>query len=77
MLIMNRARSVLKESMLTSETHYIERRTLLKKLGLGILSMPLIPSTQAGLFDIFSDDDDADADAFDNSGPIFHRDSLA
>lgn len=69
MLIKKTARSELKESSLTSETHYIERRSLLKKLGLGIASIPFIPSAQAGLFDAFSGGDDAP----DNSGLIFQR----
>ena len=72
MLIKNTAQSALKESQLTKETHYLERRSLLKKLGLGLASIPFIPSAQAGLFDIFSNDSDAP----DNSGLIFQRDKL-
>jgi sulfoxide reductase catalytic subunit YedY len=69
MLIKNRKKSELKESDLTNETHYADRRSLLKKLGFGIASIPFIPAAQAGLFDVFSDD----ADAPDNSGLIFQR----
>ncbi|GLS92645.1 protein-methionine-sulfoxide reductase catalytic subunit MsrP [Psychromonas marina] len=72
MLIKNTAKSDLKESSLTSETHYIERRSLLKKLGIGLASIPFIPAAQAGLFDAFS----SDADAPDNSGLLFQRTPL-
>lgn len=72
MLIRNTKKSQLKESQLTSETHYAGRRALLKKLGIGLASIPFIPSAQAGLFDLFSDD----VDAADNSGLIFQRDTL-
>tara|TARA_R110001583_G_scaffold93998_1_gene237301 strand:- start:13422 stop:14450 length:1029 start_codon:yes stop_codon:yes gene_type:complete len=62
MLIKNTAKSALKESQLTSETHYTNRRTLLKKLGIGIASIPFIPSAQAGLFDAFSGGSDVAGD---------------
>ena len=71
MLIKTRKKSDLKESDLTSETHYIDRRSLLKKMGLGIASLPLIPAAQAGLFDAFSGDD-----AADNDGLVFKRTPL-
>jgi len=72
MLIKNSAKSDLKESSLTSEAHYIERRSLLKKLGFGLASIPFIPSAQAGLFDIFSGKNRA----VDDSDLIFQRTPL-
>ncbi|WP_022941684.1 protein-methionine-sulfoxide reductase catalytic subunit MsrP [Psychromonas hadalis] len=72
MLIKKTKKSQLKESQLTSETHYLDRRSLLKKLGLGLASLPFIPSAQAGLFDLFSND----PSAADNSGLIFQREKL-
>jgi len=72
MLIKKTVSSALKESQLTGETHYAERRTLLKKLGIGLASLPFIPSAQAGIFDAFS----KDTDAPDNSGLIFKRTPL-
>lgn len=73
MLIKNSVKSDLKESSLTDESHYIERRSLLKKLGFGLASVPFIPNAQAGLFDLFSDAPDAP----DNSGLIFRRKPLS
>jgi len=70
MLIKNTAKSDLKESNLTSETFYSERRSLLKKLGFGLASLPFIPAAQAGLFDVFSSDEP------DSSGLIFQREPL-
>jgi len=73
MLIKNTTTSTLKESQLTDETHHHDRRALLKKLGFGLASLPFIPSAQAGLFDLFSND----SDAADNSGLIFQREKLS
>ena len=70
MQIKKTAKSALKESNLTSETHYLERRSLLKKLGFGVAAIPFIPAAKAGLFDIFSDN------APDNSALIFQREPL-
>jgi sulfoxide reductase catalytic subunit YedY len=72
MLIKKTASSALKESQLTNESHYLERRSLLKKLGFGLASIPFISSAQAGLFDVFSDA----PNAADNSGLIFKREKL-
>lgn len=72
MLIKNTAKSALKESQLTDEKYHSDRRSLLKKLGIGLASLPFVPTAQAGLFDVFSDD----AEASDNSGLIFQRDKL-
>ena len=72
MLIKKTAKSNLKESQLTSESHYHERRSLLKKLGFGIASVPFIPTAQAGLLDFFSGEDEAD----NNSSLIFQRQPL-
>jgi sulfoxide reductase catalytic subunit YedY len=54
MLIKTRKKSDIKESQLTDEKVYKNRRVVLKALGLSALSIPLASSAQAGLFDIFS-----------------------
>jgi len=69
MLIKNSAKSDLKESALTSETFYTERRSLLKKLGFGIASLPFIPAAQAGFFG-------SSHETPKDSGVIFQRDPL-
>jgi len=69
MLIKNTAKSDLKESNLTSESHYIDRRSLLKKLGIGLASVPFIPAAQAGLFDAFS----SNSSTSNNADSLFKR----
>lgn len=71
MLIKKTAKSNLKESELTSEAHYLDRRSLLKKLGFGLASVPFIPSAQAGLFDVFSSDKEGEQEE-----QLFKRDPL-
>lgn len=70
MLIKKTAKSDLKESNLTSETHYAQRRSIIKTLGLGLASLPFVPSAQAGLFDAFSGDKE------DGKEKLFKRDPL-
>ncbi|ABM02430.1 oxidoreductase, molybdopterin binding protein [Psychromonas ingrahamii 37] len=71
MLIKTRKKSDIKESQLTDEKVYKNRRVVLKALGLSALSIPLASSVQAGLFDIFSDKEKTD-----NSDLIFKRSEL-
>ncbi|MEI6898066.1 MAG: protein-methionine-sulfoxide reductase catalytic subunit MsrP [Psychromonas sp.] len=73
MLIKKTAKSDLKESSLTNEGHYIDRRSLLKKLGFGLVSVPFMAPAQAGLFDLFSNNNDAS----DNSAGVFQRQILS
>lgn len=54
MLIKKSRKSDLKESQLTAESVYQNRRLLIKALGLSALTLPLASSAQAGLFDLFS-----------------------
>lgn len=60
MLIKIRKKSDIKESQLTDQSVYKNRRVVIKALGLSALSIPLASSAQAGLFDIFSDKEKAD-----------------
>lgn len=60
MLIKIRKKSDIKESQLTDQSVYKNRRVVIKALGLSALSLPLASSAQAGLFDIFSDKEKAD-----------------
>lgn len=71
MLIKIRKKSDIKESQLTDQSVYKNRRVVLKALGLSALSIPLASSAQAGLFDIFSDNEKTD-----NSDLIFQRSEL-
>ncbi|HEY5716504.1 MAG TPA: protein-methionine-sulfoxide reductase catalytic subunit MsrP [Psychromonas sp.] len=54
MLIRKSKKSDLKESQLTAESIYKNRRVVLKALGLSALTLPLATTAHAGLFDIFS-----------------------
>ncbi|MFT6926675.1 MAG: sulfoxide reductase catalytic subunit YedY [Psychromonas sp.] len=71
MLIKVRKKSDIKESQLTDQKVYKNRRVVLKALGLSALSIPLANSAQAGLFDIFSDKKQTD-----NSNFLFQRNEL-
>jgi len=71
MLIKIRKKSDIKESQLTDQSVYKNRRVVLKALGLSALSIPLASSAQAGLFDIFSDKEKTD-----NSDLTFKRSEL-
>ncbi|MFT7053741.1 MAG: sulfoxide reductase catalytic subunit YedY [Psychromonas sp.] len=71
MLIKIRKKSDIKESQLTDQSVYKNRRVVLKALGLSALSIPLASSAQAGLFDIFSDKEKTD-----NSDLTFKRTEL-
>ncbi|WP_369434175.1 protein-methionine-sulfoxide reductase catalytic subunit MsrP [Psychromonas sp. MME1] len=62
MLIRLRKKSDLKESQLTSEDTYLNRRQIIKSLGLSALMLPLAKPLHAGLLDIFSDSDSAQSD---------------
>lgn len=73
MLIKNTAKSTIKESQLTSETNYTNRRTFLKKIGVGIASIPFMPSAQAGFFDGLS----GGSDTPDKATGQFVREDLA
>ena len=77
MLIKKNNKSDLKESQLTSESIYKNRRLLLKALGLSALTIPITTTAQAGLFDIFSNKnniDDADLN-FQRSSLIHSKNS--
>lgn len=56
MLIKHTKKSQLRESQLTSESVYKERRNIIKGLGLTALSVPFAGTASAGVFDIFSSD---------------------
>ena len=71
MLLKNTKKSELKESQLTSEDNYLDRRSLVKKLGLGVASLPFIPTAQAGIFDFLSKDSKSS-----NSSLVFQREKL-
>jgi len=58
MLIKHTKKSQLKESQLTSETVYKDRRNIIKGLGLTALSVPFASSASASVFDLFSSDDE-------------------
>lgn len=67
MLIKIAKKSDLKESQLTDQTVYTERRSIIKGLGLVALTAPFSQPVKAGLFDLLSDND------ADNSGLSFQR----
>jgi sulfoxide reductase catalytic subunit YedY len=69
MIIKIAKKSALKESQLTSESVYRERRQIIKTLGLAAVSVPFATTAQAGLFDIFSSKEDVS----DNSDSTFQR----
>ncbi|WP_417698339.1 protein-methionine-sulfoxide reductase catalytic subunit MsrP [Psychromonas sp.] len=54
MLIKHTKKSQLKESQITSESVYKERRNIMKGLGLAALSLPFAKTASAGVFDIFT-----------------------
>lgn len=56
MLIKKTKKSDLKESQLTSESLYQDRRSIIKKLGLASLALPFAKPASAGLFDSLSGD---------------------
>jgi sulfoxide reductase catalytic subunit YedY len=56
MLIKHTKKSQLKESQLTSESVYKDRRNIIKSLGLAALTLPITKSASASVFDIFSSD---------------------
>ena len=58
MLIKLRKKSDLKESQLTSQSVYLNRRQIIKSLGMSALMLPLANPVQTGLLDIFSKSDD-------------------
>lgn len=70
MLIKIAKKSDLKESQLTEQTIYADRRNIIKGLGLATLTVPFIPFAKAGLFDLFSEGE------IDNSGLIFQREFI-
>ncbi|MCG7496508.1 protein-methionine-sulfoxide reductase catalytic subunit MsrP [Vibrio sp. Of7-15] len=53
MLIKSPKQWELKENQTTSESHYQNRRDVLKKLGLVAATLPFAQQSQAGLFDLF------------------------
>lgn len=57
MLIKHTKKSQLKESQLTSESVYKDRRNIIKGLGLTALSAPFTSFANASVFDLFSSDD--------------------
>jgi sulfoxide reductase catalytic subunit YedY len=66
MLIKHTKKSQLKESQLTSESVYKDRRNIIKGLGLAALSAPFASTASASVFDIFSSGDkNADTDSGD------------
>lgn len=56
MLIKHTKKSQLKESQLTSETVYQDRRNIIKGVGLAALTLPFANTASASIFDIFSSD---------------------
>ena len=71
MLIKHTKKSQLKESQLTSESVYKERRNIIKGLGLAALTIPFIKPASASVFDIFSSGNDQDKNA------LFQRSALS
>jgi len=69
MLIKQVKKSHLKESQLTSESVYYDRRNIIKGLGLAALTLPFTSSVRAGLFDAFSGETK-------NEEANFHRSTL-
>jgi len=69
MLIKHTKKSDLKESQLTSESVYKDRRSIIKSLGLAALTLPFAKSASAGVFDLFGDDKK-------NEGLLFKRTPL-
>jgi len=59
MLIKHTKKSQLKESQLTSESVYKDRRNIIKGLGLTALSAPFTSFANASVFDLFSSDDNS------------------
>ncbi|TEW53783.1 protein-methionine-sulfoxide reductase catalytic subunit MsrP [Psychromonas sp. RZ22] len=56
MLIKHSKKSQLKESQLTSESIYKDRRNIIKSLGLAALTFPFAKPVSAALFDVFSEE---------------------
>ncbi|MEG3755369.1 protein-methionine-sulfoxide reductase catalytic subunit MsrP [Psychromonas arctica] len=54
MLIKHTKKSQLKESQITSESVYKQRRNIMKGVGLAALSLPFAKTASAGVFDIFT-----------------------
>ena len=54
MWIKKNHRWALSENEATPESVYIERREILKKLGIAVVGMPLATNAQAGILDIFA-----------------------
>jgi len=73
MLINIRKKSDLKESQLTDQRVYLNRRKIIQALGLAALTLPFTKPAQAGLRDLFSDNEKA----ADNSSRQFVRAKLA
>jgi len=62
MLIKHTKKSQLKESQLTSESVYKDRRNIIKGFGLAALTLPFAKPASAGLFDSFTGKSDASED---------------
>ncbi|WP_028864860.1 protein-methionine-sulfoxide reductase catalytic subunit MsrP [Psychromonas aquimarina] len=73
MLIKFKKKSEIKESALTSESFYNNRRSIIKGLGLAALGLPFVNPAKAGLFDLFSDN----KTNADNSTAVFQRTTLS
>ncbi|GAB6262896.1 protein-methionine-sulfoxide reductase catalytic subunit MsrP [Photobacterium sp. R1] len=57
MIIKSKPSWAIRESDVTPESVYQQRRDILKKLGITLATLPLATQAQAGLFDVFSSDD--------------------
>ncbi len=57
MLIESKNKRDLRECDVTPEPIYRQRRDILKKLGIAAASLPLASNATAGIFDVFSSDD--------------------
>ena len=62
MLIKHTKKSQLKESELTSESVYKDRRNIIKGFGLAALAIPFAKPASAGLFDSFTEKNSAEQD---------------
>ncbi|HIP76011.1 MAG TPA: protein-methionine-sulfoxide reductase catalytic subunit MsrP, partial [Psychromonas hadalis] len=71
MLIKTTKKSALKESQLTDEAIYKDRRNIVKGLGIGALTLPFSHLATAGFFDGFSIDDESSNLIFKRT-PITH-----
>ncbi|RBW47740.1 protein-methionine-sulfoxide reductase catalytic subunit MsrP [Psychromonas sp. B3M02] len=58
MLIKHTKKSQLKESQITGESVYKERRNIMKGVGLAALTLPFTKTATAGVFDIFTSSGD-------------------